>query len=369
MRSSGRGVGKEDSVYDTRRMALVSLIGIWCGVAAGVTGPAAAGQVGATGAIPYQIQIPAARVDAPVLPGSVSGVVPNPPASPWQVAWYESSGRLGVPGNVVMAGYREFPLIGATTFAALNTLGVGDSIEVLGKDRQDYHFKVTDVDSFARDDIPLKLIFARVKEEERLTLMTVTSLLDLEQPRVTVVTAIRGLGASAAADRPTAEEIPSPEECDLAAGVLPDGVRLPRGSDAPPTFPPTSGEEADEATIDAISAVVRSRVACVNDANFPALLSLCTESFLIEAFAEPPPPLSDVIALAKHEGRPLKEGAWVGMPSVEDVRIGTDGRVAATIRPDPNDLLSTSVGPTTVVFLKADGIWRFDSETPVALTE
>jgi hypothetical protein len=298
-----------------------------------------------------------------VLPGEIVNGLPQPPANPWQVAWYEAIGQLGVPGNVVLAAYRDFPLVGPATFAALGSLSSGDSIELLGKDRAIYGYEVTGVDTYPADELPVSKIFGRTKDE-RLTLMTVGGRLDGAGTEVVVVSAVRGLGAPAPRNLPTPADRPSASDCDLEGATLPDKLEYTRAETPLPPPPSAEGTEADAATVEAISAVVRFRVACANDANFPALISLFSNDYLALALSGPTPPFADVVILGRRAGRALKEEAWRGMPTVEDARVLVDGRVVAVLRPDPNDVLSVPFGPVVTTFVKAGGAWLIDGEAP-----
>jgi sortase (surface protein transpeptidase) len=93
----------------------------------------------AKGVRPVAIRIPSIQVDAEVEHHPAGALLA--PSGPYIVAWYASSARLGVPGNVVLAGHAR--VAGdAAVFARLGELQPGVNIELFGQDLVLYLFAV-----------------------------------------------------------------------------------------------------------------------------------------------------------------------------------------------------------------------------------
>jgi LPXTG-site transpeptidase (sortase) family protein len=89
--------------------------------------------------------IPKYDVDAPVTVKKIdgNGVMENPDG-PWDVAWYEFSGRPGFGSNAVFSGHVDYINVGAAVFWNVSDLVDGDIVEVRLTDGTLYQFRVFD---------------------------------------------------------------------------------------------------------------------------------------------------------------------------------------------------------------------------------
>lgn len=131
----------------------------------------------AEGSRPVAVRIAAIGVDAPVERLRVVDRRMQNPTGPWVVASYRGLGRLGVPGNVVLAGHRDYAGVGPAVFWRLAELVPGDDVEVVGDDGRTYRFRVAVVVTYAVADAPVRAIVGPT-EAEALTLITCAGTFD-----------------------------------------------------------------------------------------------------------------------------------------------------------------------------------------------
>lgn len=101
------------------------------------------GRVRFRGVRPIAIRIPRIQVDSEVERRPITENQMLDPTGPYVVAWYGATGRLGVPGNAVMAGHVDWAGVGPAVFARLGELAAGDWIELTGEDVGVYRYAVT----------------------------------------------------------------------------------------------------------------------------------------------------------------------------------------------------------------------------------
>src|SRR4051794_30820846 len=110
------------------------------------------------GVRPTNIKIDAIGVDANIEMLEVVDGAMQPPSNESQVAWYKDSSRLGIPGNVLMAGHLNWYGVPVAVFGYLDQLKKNDVIDVSGADGEVYHYKVKWVKNFPADEAPPKLV-------------------------------------------------------------------------------------------------------------------------------------------------------------------------------------------------------------------
>lgn len=120
---------------------------------------------------PVGLTIPSAGVDAGIEPLRVVDGAMQDPSGPWEVAWYENLGSLGVPGNVVMAGHIDYWNVGPSVFYNLGSVQPGAEIVVAGDDGLQYPFTVEWTELFTSDDMPMDEITGPTATQS-LTLIT-----------------------------------------------------------------------------------------------------------------------------------------------------------------------------------------------------
>lgn len=92
------------------------------------------------------------------------------PQNPWDVAWYDLGFKPGQDGNAVIDGHLDTKTTTAV-FYNLKNLDPGDEIDVTDNLDHTYKFKVSDLESYNYDQLPLKTIFASAGKP-RLVLIT-----------------------------------------------------------------------------------------------------------------------------------------------------------------------------------------------------
>jgi LPXTG-site transpeptidase (sortase) family protein len=94
------------------------------------------------GVLPVAIKIESAQVESEVEQVDiVNGVMENP-STPYIVAWYRGTGKLGEQNNVVMSGHLDWYDVPIGVFYYLGDLKEGDKIEVTGADDRTYTYAV-----------------------------------------------------------------------------------------------------------------------------------------------------------------------------------------------------------------------------------
>ena len=120
---------------------------------------------------PVGLTIASAGVDAGIERLRVLDGAMQDPSGPWEVAWYENLGSLGVPGNVVMAGHIDYWNVGPSVFYNLGSVQPGAEIVVAGDDGLQYPFTVEWSELFTSDNMPMDEITGPTATQS-LTLIT-----------------------------------------------------------------------------------------------------------------------------------------------------------------------------------------------------
>jgi hypothetical protein len=176
---------------------------------------------------------------------------------------------------------------------------------------------------------------------------------------------------------PAVDLSPNPEECTVEPRILEDlqalvGTPAPEGAGeatmialaaSPVPFELPTGEPADEATIAAITAVLRQQFACYNAGEGLRGLALLTDDFIISqvglaVFDE------DLIAFLIAEPVPLPEEQQTQLLGVREVTLYTDGRVGALVDyfgpTSPPDSLTGFETDLNIYEQQPDGRWLLD---------
>ncbi|WP_433747195.1 class F sortase [Falsibacillus pallidus] len=112
-----------------------------------------------TGIVPVRIEIPVIGVDAKVdKVNLLSNGKMDVPASFEGTGWYEGGYKPGEPGNAVIDGHVDSKK-GPAVFYYLKELKAGDEIIVTGENHEKRIFEVTAVETYVRDESPVKNIF------------------------------------------------------------------------------------------------------------------------------------------------------------------------------------------------------------------
>jgi hypothetical protein len=136
------------------------------------------------------------------------------------------------------------------------------------------------------------------------------------------------------------------------------------------------GPVADDSTVDAVSALLRERIACQNAGDAPRYLALHTDAWIADSFANAAKPGPDGKPRVPEESwqqlftSPLYEvyePDWRPSPDIVGVWSLPDGRVASIAVPgltwrEEND--SRSVPPELLILSNVDGIWLVNYSHP-----
>ena len=126
------------------------------------------------GVTPVSMVIEKADVDAQIEAQPIEDGRMLDPSGPYVIAWYEDTGSLGEPTNLVFAGHLDYYDVGPAVFANLATLTEGDEIQIRGEDEQSYTFAVEWGRNYTVDELgpdAIREILART-DEEYITLIT-----------------------------------------------------------------------------------------------------------------------------------------------------------------------------------------------------
>jgi sortase (surface protein transpeptidase) len=129
------------------------------------------------GVRPIAIRIPAIQVDSEVERRPITDNQMADPTGPYVVAWYGATGRLGIPGNAVLAGHVDYAGVGPAVFARLGELAMGDHIELTGEDVGVYRYAVAWSELYDAVAAPVDDIIGPTKTES-VTLITCGGVFD-----------------------------------------------------------------------------------------------------------------------------------------------------------------------------------------------
>jgi LPXTG-site transpeptidase (sortase) family protein len=132
------------------------------------------------GVLPVSIKIETAQVDSEVESVDiVNGVMQNP-STPYIVAWYRGTGKLGEKKNIVMSGHLDWYDVPVGVFYYLGDLHEGDKIEVTGSNGSTFTYSVEWVktyDTASLDQATIDEIVGQT-DSEKLTLITCAGTFD-----------------------------------------------------------------------------------------------------------------------------------------------------------------------------------------------
>lgn len=122
---------------------------------------------------PVRVRVPGIGLDAAVRPVGVgAGRQMRLPADPRVLGWYRFGPAPGGEGSVVLAGHVDSRRFGVGPLAALQTIGVGDRVEVVTGPGALRAYRVDSIERFDRQALPAD-VFVRTGPE-RLRLVTCT---------------------------------------------------------------------------------------------------------------------------------------------------------------------------------------------------
>jgi hypothetical protein len=163
---------------------------------------------------------------------------------------------------------------------------------------------------------------------------------------------------------------PDPSECTVEPMALEDLIALVGtpsadagtsdavGAATPEAFALPEGEPADQATVDEITATVRTVLACFNAGNFLAFFALSSENMIL-ADLEEEGLNEETIGFLGATPEVTSEANWTTLVGVREVTMLPDGRVGAlidTIFPDEMPDVQTDY----ITFVEEDGTWLLD---------
>lgn len=105
-----------------------------------------------------RLRIPAIGVDAYIETVGIRNGRIDVPDNIWDAAWFNGSAKPGEIGNAVIDGHKDW-VRGTAVFWDLGKLKAGDKIYVSNENGNELTFQITDVQSYANDNLPLDQIF------------------------------------------------------------------------------------------------------------------------------------------------------------------------------------------------------------------
>lgn len=132
---------------------------------------------GGAGIVPIAIVSDPLAIDSEVYAADVIDSVMQDPTGPFVVAWYESLGKLGQNGNVVVAGHVDYYTVGEAVFWRIKEPGasVGDLVTLVGEDGSQHVYQVQRSRTYAIADLTGDVIQRQITGATRtptLTLIT-----------------------------------------------------------------------------------------------------------------------------------------------------------------------------------------------------
>jgi Sortase domain len=126
------------------------------------------------GVRPVAIKIETAQVDSEVEQVDIINGVMQNPSTPYIVAWYRGTGKLGEKNNVVMSGHLDWYDVPIGVFYFLGDLNEGDKIEVTGSNGDIYTYSVEWVRTYDVASLDQNAIneIVGATASEKLTLIT-----------------------------------------------------------------------------------------------------------------------------------------------------------------------------------------------------
>lgn len=154
-------------------------------------------------------------------------------------------------------------------------------------------------------------------------------------------------------------EIVPPEQCVVQPLSESDLLRFAASPAANTTVPNVGpdGEEADQATVEAISATIRRSIACANANDPMRAFALFTPRYLHERFSgEGQDDLGHLIAALSRDPAVATSEDQLALVSVADARVLPDTRVAAVVTTGNTDILFVD----EVILVWQDDRWLID---------
>ena len=146
------------------------------------------------GVTPIAMTIVPAQVDAQIESAEIIQGKMSEPTGPYVVAWYEDTGRLGEPTNLVFAGHLDYYDVGEAVFFHLTELSGGDVITVTGDNDEAFEYTIDWVRTYTQDELDedaVKEIVGRT-ETEQITLITCSGSFDFDNGIYHDRTVVRG---------------------------------------------------------------------------------------------------------------------------------------------------------------------------------
>ncbi len=120
--------------------------------------------------VPVRLRIPALGIDADIEEVGLRKGAMDVPGNIWNAGWLNSGPRPGDVGNAVLDGHKD-SVHGTAIFWELGKLKAGDKIYVSDQYGYELTFEVSEVQSYANQDVPLARLFGG-SAERQLNLVT-----------------------------------------------------------------------------------------------------------------------------------------------------------------------------------------------------
>lgn len=121
---------------------------------------------------PQRVRIPSMEVDTYIeIVGLDSQGRMDVPKNADNVAWYQLGAKPGEDGNAVIAGHLDKVSGAPAVFYNLSSMKPGENIIIEYENGEEYAFKVTNIESYEYDQVPLDYVFGN-SSKKRLNLIT-----------------------------------------------------------------------------------------------------------------------------------------------------------------------------------------------------
>ncbi len=130
---------------------------------------------GGPGIVPVAMVSDALAIDNDVYAAEVVDGAMQDPTGPFVVAWYQSLGKLGQNGNVVVAGHVDYYTVGEAVFWRVKEPGarVGDLVTLVGEDGSQHVYEVQRSRTYATGDLTAEVIQRQITGATRTPTLTI----------------------------------------------------------------------------------------------------------------------------------------------------------------------------------------------------
>lgn len=130
---------------------------------------------GGVGIVPVAIVSDPLAIDSEVYAAAIVDNAMQDPTGPFVVAWYESLGKLGQNGNVVVAGHVDYYTVGEAVFWRIKEPGasVGDLVSLIGEDGSQHVYEVQRSRTYPTAELTGEVVQRQITGQTRTPTLTI----------------------------------------------------------------------------------------------------------------------------------------------------------------------------------------------------